>query len=205
MTKTPDHAQTDAADRPASMALVDIGPVIAYVLCYNIARRYTDPTTALYIGAGVFAVAIIIAVIYSKMKTGRVSAMLWTTAIIVIGTAIITIGLQNETVFKIKPTALNILFGGTILGSVAMGKNVFKALMHEHYRLPDDAWRILAIRWGIFFLFLAALNEFIWRNFSTDFWSNFKLLGVFPITIVFTMLNLPLLMKHMDLGPDKES
>ncbi len=189
----------------------DLGPVIAYVIVFNIARRVIDETATfnlfgislpgedapLYIGTLVFAVAIIIAVIHSKLKTGRVSIMLKVTAIIVLGTAAITIGFKNPTIFKMKPTAINLLFGGAILGSLTMGKNVFKLMFAELYTLPENAWRTLAFRWGVFFLFLAGLNEYIWRTQTTDFWSNFKLAGVLPITLVFTMLNMPLLMKHM--------
>ncbi len=181
--------------KPSSM-WVDLGPVLAYVLTFNVARRFS-PDNALYIGAGVFAVAILIAVIYSRVKLGKVSAMLWVSAVIVIGSAAITIIFQNKTVFYMKPTAINILFGLTILGSLAMGKNVFKLMMGEVYKLPDSAWRTLAWRWGFFFLFLAGVNEYIWRNYSEAFWSNFKLAGMMPLTLVFTMLNLPLLMKHM--------
>ena len=175
---------------------LDYGPVIAYVVTFNIARRFS-PDNALYIGAGVFAVAVIIAIIRSKLVYGKISGMLWVTAVIVIGSAAITIGFQNKTIFYMKPTAINILFGLTIMGSLLMGKNVFKLMMGEAFDLPDAAWRILAWRWAVFFLFLAGVNEYIWRNFSETFWSNFKLAGMLPLTMVFTMLNLPLLMKHM--------
>jgi len=189
----------------------DLGPVIAYVLVFNIARKMIDETAEfnllgmsvpgedapLYIGALVFAVAIIIAVVHSKIKTGQVSIMLKVTAVIVLGTAAITIGFKSPTVFKMKPTAINLLFGLTILGSLAMGKNVFKLMFAQVYKLPEQAWRTLAFRWGIFFLFLAILNEYIWRNYSVKFWTDFKLIGMLPITLVFAMLNMPLLMKHM--------
>ena len=191
--------------------LTDLGPVIAYVVVFNIARRKIDADSPfnlfgmsvpgadapLYIGALVFAIGIVIAVIHSKIKTGQISIMLKVTAIIVLGTAAITIGLKSPTVFKMKPTAINLLFGGTILGSLAMGKNVFKLMFAEVYKLPEKAWRTLAFRWGIFFIFLAILNEYIWRNYSVKFWTDFKLIGMFPITLLFTMLNMPLLLKHM--------
>ena len=189
----------------------DLGPVMAYVLVFNLARKYIDKEAEfnllgtmvpgedapLYIGTLVFALAIIIAVIVSKLKTGKVSIMLWVTAVIVLGTAAITIGFKNPTFFKMKPTAINLLFSGAIFGSLTLGKNVFKMMMGGAYQLPDKVWRTLAFRWGVFFIFLAAVNEFIWRNFSTDFWSNFKLMGMFPLTIIFTLLNLPLMMKYL--------
>ncbi len=203
--------ETPPSPKPQSSMWTDLGPVIAYVIVFNIARRMIDKgaefnllgmtvpgeDAPLYIGTLVFALAIIIAVIYSKLKTGKVSVMLWVTAIIVLGTAAITLGLKSPTVFKMKPTAINLLFGITILGSLAIGKNVFRQLFASVYNLPDKVWRVFAFRWGLFFLFLAGVNEFIWRNFSVDFWSNFKLVGVLPITFLFILLNMPLLMKHM--------
>ena len=208
-----DNQASANTKKPSSSIWTDLGPVIAYVLVFNLARRLIDKTQTfnllgisvpgedapLYIGALVFAVAIIIAIAVSKLKTGRVSVMLWVTGIIVLGTAAITIGFKNPVVFKMKPTAINLLFGSAILGSLAMGKNLFKIMMGQAYTLPDTAWRTLAFRWGIFFFAMAALNEYIWRNYSTDFWSNFKLVGMFPLTILFTLVNLPLLMKHIKL------
>lgn len=196
MTETP----TQPTKKKPSL-WVDYGPIITYVIIFNIARRF-NPDLALYIGAGAFAIAVIIAVIFSKLKYNKVSAMLWVTAVIVIGSAAITIIFQNKTIFYMKPTALNTLFGLTIMGSLLMGKNVFKLMMGEAYTLPDNVWRTLAWRWGFFFLFLAGVNEFVWRNFSEAFWSNFKIAGMMPLTIVFTMLNLPLLMKYIKLEVD---
>lgn len=201
----------NTSSQPKSSIWTDLGPVIAYVLVFNIARRVIDADTPfnlfgmslpgedapLYIGALVFAIGIIIAVIHSKLKTGQVSIMLKVTAVIVLGTAAITIGFKNPTIFKMKPTAINLLFGGTILGSLAMGKNVFKLMFAKVYKLPEKAWRTLAFRWGVFFLFLAVLNEYIWRNYSVKFWTDFKLIGMLPITFIFTLFNMPLLMKHM--------
>ena len=196
-------APESATDQTPSKIWVDLGPVIAYVIAFNLARRFTDADTALYIGAIVIAVAIVLAVIYSKKAYGRVSVMLKASAILIIGSVAVTLFFQNPVVFKMKPTALNVLYGGMILGSLAMGKNIFKLLMGEVYSLPDKAWRTLAFRWGLFFLFLAALNEFIWRTQSTEFWSNFKFFGMFPITMVFAMANVPLLMKHQPQESEK--
>jgi len=200
---TSPSAPESASDAKPNSMLVDLGPVIAYVLAFNIARRFTDATTALYIGAVVISVAIAVAVIYSKKKFGRVSVLLWVSAILIIGSAAITLIFQDERIFKIKPTAINLLYGGMILGSLALGKNVFKMLMGEVYTLPDKAWKTLAFRWGVFFIFLAGLNEYIWRTQSTEFWSNFKFFGMFPITMIFAMANVPLLLKHQP-NPDEK-
>lgn len=211
-------ASNDSIPKHNSSFWADFGPVLAYVIVFNIARRRIDKAemfnlfglmvpgedAPLYIGTLVFAVSIIIALIYSKLKTGKISIMLWVTAIIVLGSAAITIGFKSPTVFKMKPTVINLLFGFTVLGSLAIGKNVFKQIFDGVYHLPDRAWKVFASRWGLFFLFMAGLNEFIWRTTSTDFWSNFKLFGMFPITFLFILLNIPFLMKYMKIDTKNE-
>jgi intracellular septation protein len=98
---------------------------------------------------------------------------------------------------KIKPTIINLLFAGAIFGGLLVRQNVLKILLRISIDLPDRIWTILAVRYGLFFVFQAVLNEVIWRNFSESFWANFKLLGVMPIHFAFVALNVPLIMKHM--------
>lgn len=64
------------------------------------------------------------------------------------------------------------------------------------FRLDAEGWRKLTLRWALFFIFLAIVNEIVWRNFSTDTWVSFKVWGIMPITIVFTLLQMPLIQKH---------
>jgi intracellular septation protein len=69
--------------------------------------------------------------------------------------------------------------------------------MGEAVKLTEAAWRTLSIRWGLFFLFLAVLNEIVWRSVSTDAWVNFKVFGLLPLTLVFAIANAPFMTKHM--------
>ena len=64
------------------------------------------------------------------------------------------------------------------------------------FKLTDEGWRRLTFRWGIFFFVLAIINEIVWRNFSTDFWVSFKVFGFMPITLIFTLAQMPLISKH---------
>ncbi|MFM2281438.1 MAG: intracellular septation protein, partial [Pseudomonadota bacterium] len=64
------------------------------------------------------------------------------------------------------------------------------------FQLDAIGWNKLTLRWGLFFLFLAVLNEVVWRNFSTDAWVTFKVWGTMPITFLFTLSQMPLIMKH---------
>lgn len=95
-----------------------------------------------------------------------------------------------------KPTIVNTLFGIGVVGGAFLGKNVLKMLLGDAIELPDVKWNSLAIRWGIFFFAMAILNEVIWRNFSEDFWVKFKVFGFMPLTLIFTLSQLPFIQKH---------
>ncbi|MEO0729293.1 MAG: septation protein IspZ, partial [Pseudomonadota bacterium] len=104
--------------------------------------------------------------------------------------------LQNELFIKIKPTIVNLLFATLLAGGLYFKRPLLKYLLGDSFALTDRGWTLLTIRWALFFVFLAVLNEVVWRSFSTDFWAGFKFFGVMPITMVFAISQLPLIMKH---------
>ena len=108
----------------------------------------------------------------------------------------LSIWLQDETFIKMKPTIVNGLFAAVLLGGLVFGRSLLGYVFHSAFRLDDEGWRKLTFRWGLFFVFLAVLNEVVWRNFSADFWVNFKVWGTMPITIAFTLFQMPLINRH---------
>jgi intracellular septation protein len=92
-----------------------------------------------------------------------------------------------------KPTIVNTLFGGVLLGGLLFGRSLLGYVFDSVFKLTDEGWRTLTFRWGLFFFFLAIVNEIVWRNFSTDTWVSFKVFGIMPLTFLFTLLQLPLL------------
>lgn len=109
----------------------------------------------------------------------------------------LTLYLQDELFIKLKPTIVNCLFAGTLLiGLLVFKRPLLRIVFGTVFNIDDEGWWKLTLRWGLFFLFLAALNEIVWRFFSTDFWVAFKFFGVMPITIVFTLFQLPLIQRH---------
>lgn len=109
----------------------------------------------------------------------------------------LTLLLNDELFIKMKPTIINLLFAIVLIGgALIFKKGLLRHILEMAFQLPDSAWRSLSVRWGVFFLFLAALNEFIWRNFSTDFWVDFKVFGMFTCTIAFTLLQIPFIKRH---------
>ena len=83
-----------------------------------------------------------------------------------------------------------------MLGGLYFGKLIWKILFSDIFQLNDEGWRKLQLLWGVFFLLLAALNEIVWRNFSTDTWVNFKVFGIMPLTFAFSLALLPIMMRH---------
>jgi len=186
--------ETTAAASPNKF-LIDYGPIMIFVAAYHYLRR-SDPDGAMLTAAGIFMVVAVIALIYSRIKTGKFSGILLLTTVIICITAGLAIFSGNKTVFFMKPTIVNTLFGLGVLGGVFFKKNVLKLMMGDALSLPDKAWNHLAVRWGLFFFFCAGLNEFIWRTQSEEFWVNFKLAGFLPITLIFTLTLVPYIMKH---------
>jgi intracellular septation protein len=69
-------------------------------------------------------------------------------------------------------------------------------VLGEAFAMTDRGWRVLTWRWAAFFLFLAFANEYVWRNFTTDEWVNFKVFGIMPLTLLFSLTQLPTMMRH---------
>jgi len=108
----------------------------------------------------------------------------------------LTIYFQDAAFIKMKPTIVDLLFSGVLLGGLLFGQSLLKYVFGDVYKLKPQGWLILTVRWGLFFLFLAVLNEIVWRNFSTDIWVAFKVWATMPITVIFTMFQLPILSKY---------
>ena len=108
----------------------------------------------------------------------------------------LTLYLQDDVFIKMKPTIVNTLFGGVLLGGLFFGRSLLGYVFESAFRLDAEGWRKLTLRWGLFFLFLALVNEIVWRSFPTDTWVAFKLWVFIPATFVFVMANVPMLMRH---------
>ena len=105
----------------------------------------------------------------------------------------LTLLFQDDEFIKLKPTIINILFAVLLLGGLRFNKLFLKMAMSKAFNLEEKIWKTLTIRWSFFFLLLATLNELVWRTQSTDFWVSFKVFGIFPLTIIFALLQLPLI------------
>ena len=147
----------------------------------------------IFVATALFIVATLIALVVSLALTRRLPIMPFVTGIVVIIFGGLTLWLHDETFIKMKPTIVNALFGGVLLGGLLFDKSLLGYVFDSVFKLSSEGWRKLTFRWGIFFLVLAVLNEVVWRSVSTDMWVNFKVFGIMPLTFLFTLTQLPLI------------
>jgi intracellular septation protein len=123
--------------------------------------------------------------------------MLWISAVLVLVLGSLTLYFHNEAFIKMKPTLVYLLFAVVLGYGLWSGKPLLELLLGQAYPgLSERGWRLLTINWTIFFVFMAVLNEIVWRTTSTTFWASYKLWGAIPLTLVFAIANVPMLMRH---------
>jgi len=177
-----------------SLAL-DYGPIVLFFLANFLAP--VDKSERIYVATGVFMVAMIAAMLISKLRFGRISPLLWFSGVMVLGFGAVTIWLQDERFIKIKPTIYYSLVAGLLFFGLRTGRNLLKLVLGAAYPgLSDRGWALLTRNWILLFLAMAALNEAIWRNTSTDFWAASKLWLFIPATFLFIIANVPMLLRH---------
>jgi len=153
-------------------------------------------SAGIFVATAVFMVAIVVALVVSYALTRHLPMMPMVSAAIVVVFGGLTLFLQNETFIKLKPTIIYLLFAGTLFGGLIFRKPLLATVFDAVFHLTDEGWRRLTMRWALFFLALAVLNEIVWRTQSTDTWVTFKVFGVMPLTFIFAALQYPLMTKH---------
>ena len=186
-----------AKQEPAggSRLLIDLGPLVVFF-----AANYLAPVPGpmkVFFATGAFMVAMIAAMMYSQLRYRHISPLLWFSGLMVVVMGGLTIWLHDETFIKIKPTLYYLLVAGILGFGLLTGKPLLKAVLGSAYPGLDEAgWVKLTRNWAIFFAFMAVLNESVWRNSSTQFWIGFKIWGAIPLTFLFALANVPMLLKH---------
>jgi intracellular septation protein len=183
---------------------IEFGPLVVFALANFGAKRLVGADQAVYWATGLFMAATALAMVVSKLRTGKIPLMLWVTGIVVTVFGVLTIALHDKRFIQIKPTVVNLFFAAVLLIGVALRKNFLKMVMGDAFpELPDSVWRTLTIRWSLLFIVLAGLNEFIWRTYSFDTWVASKFIP-FVLSMLFMMAHLPLILKHLPETPAPE-
>ncbi|GGD96397.1 putative intracellular septation protein A [Aureimonas endophytica] len=151
----------------------------------------------IFIATGLFMAATVAALAVSWALTRTLPIMPLVSGIFVVLFGGLTLWLQNDMFIKMKPTIVNGIFAAILLGGLFLfDRPLLGYVFDQAFKLDDAGWRKLTLRWGLFFIVLALLNEVVWRNFSEDFWVTFKVWGTMPITMAFMLFQIPLLKRH---------
>ena len=168
---------------------LDFGPLLAFFLAYKF--------LGIFAGTAIFMLAIATAVLVSRIKLGRVSPMLWLSAILVVGFGGLTIYFHDPKFIQLKPTIIYALLASLLFGGLLTGRPLLKFVLEHGYKDLDEAgWMKLSRNWAWFFVAMAVANELMRASFSFDQWLAVKVWGVTIATLVFAMANVPMLMKH---------
>jgi intracellular septation protein len=167
---------------------VELGPLIVFFIA--------NAKAGIFWGTAAFMAATLVSLIASRTLLGKIPTMPLVSAVFVLTFGGLTLWLQDDLFIKMKPTILNSLFAVILLGGLVAGRLFLKIVFGDVMRLTEEGWRKLTLRWAIFFVVLAILNEIVWRNFSTDLWVTFKVFGIMPLTFVFAISQIGLLKKY---------
>jgi intracellular septation protein len=177
-----------SAPHPLFKLATELGPLLVFFAA--------NAKFNLFVATGAFMVAIVAALIASYIVVRRVPIMAIVSGVVVLVFGTLTLALHDETFIKIKPTIIYSLFGLVLGGGLIFNRSLIAVMFDQMFNLTPRGWRLLTIRWAVFFFAMAILNEVIWRTQSTDFWVAFKAFGVTPITAVFAMIQFPLINRH---------
>ncbi len=204
--------QTVDAKASLRRFLLEIGPLAVFFFTY-VGWGYVFPTPApappgevadsLMAATAVLMVAVVVSLALSYKWERRVPLMPLVTAVMVLIFGGLTLILRDAIFIKMKPTIVNSLFAAALFVGLAFNKSFLHPLLGHTLALSRVGWRILTWRWAFFFVFLAGLNEVIWRNFSEAFWVSFKAWGMFPITLLFALSQVPLIQRHAADAPQQ--
>lgn len=189
MTSESASAETEKVN-PALKLALELGPLVVFF--------FLNYRAGIFYATGGFMIATVISLTLSKVLLGKIAIMPLVTGVFVMVFGGLTLYLADDLFIKLKPTIVNCIFGSILLGGLAFKIPLLKPLLGDAFPLDDEGWVKMTWRWGVFFFFLAVLNEIVWRNLSTDAWVNFKVFGIMPLTMLFAGSQVYFLRDHMN-------
>ncbi len=180
--------------------LCDYVPLAVFFIFYKLVPSSNPLITATI----ALMITTLIALVVSYILTKKIAKVALFSGLVLAVFGAATIILQNDVFIKMKPTVINLLFAAILFYCYFAKKLWLANLLGAKVQMAKQAWLSLSLRWGGFFVFLACVNEVIWRNFSTDFWVQFKVFGMMPISLIFTISQVPFMMREMKKFEEKK-
>jgi intracellular septation protein len=187
--KTAARAKAAQAGPPLVPKLaIELGPLLVFFA--------GNAAGGIYVGTAAFMAATLISLAVAWFLYHKVPVMPLVSGAIVLVFGGLTLYLHDDTFIKLKPTIVYSMFAVLLAGGFLMRKPVLELLLGPVFNLTEEGWRKLTLRWIGFFIAMAVVNEFVWRNFSTDAWVSFKAFGFLPLTFLFALAQVPLMQRH---------
>ena len=178
-------------NRPVIKFITDFGPLLVFFTIYF--KNDND----LKLAIPPFIIATLIALVIAYFLERKIPIVPLTSGILITLFGGLTLYFDNKIFFYMKPTIINLLFAFVLFfGQYITKKSLLKIFFQNSLNLRDEGWNKLNYRWVYFFIFIAILNEIVWRTQSEVFWVNFKVWGLLPITFLFTASQVPLIKKY---------
>jgi len=177
--------------KPTVKFLADFGPLLVFFIMYF----KNDQNLKIAIPPFIIATIIALAVMYFLEK--KIPMVALTSGVLITLFGGLTLYFDNKIFFYMKPTIINLLFALTLFfGQYFTKKPILKICFQNSLNLAEEGWKKLSYRWIYFFIFVALLNEIVWRTQSEAFWVNFKVWGLLPISFIFVASQVPLINKY---------
>ena len=171
--------------------ITDFGPLLIFFVVYSKSGKNLSAAIPPLI------IATLIAVLISYMVERKIPYVPLAGGIIISIFGGLTLFFNNPIFLYVKPTIINIIFALVLfIGKTFLNKNFLKILFNNAFQINETGWDKLNNRWIIFFIFLAFVNELVWRTQTEVIWVNFKVWGMLPLTFIFTAFQLPLINKY---------
>jgi intracellular septation protein len=190
-----DQSAAPEADRAVWAKLaIELGPLLVFFA--------TNAAAGIYAGTAAFMAATLFSLGVAWLRYRKIPVMPLVSGVIVLVFGGLTLYLRDETFIKLKPTIVYSMFAVLLAAGFLMKKPMLELLLGPVFNLTEEGWRKLTVRWALFFLAMAVLNEVIWRNVSTDAWVSFKAFGFLPLTFLFAVAQVPLMQRYCEPGPE---
>jgi len=171
--------------------ITDFGPLLIFFVFYSKSGKNLSAAIPPLI------IATIIAVLISYVVEKKVPYIPLIGGVIISVFGGLTLYFNNPVFLYMKPTIINVLFGLVLtFEKFFTEEHILKKMLGRSISLSDEGWKALTIRWMFFFFALALLNEYVWRTQTEEFWVNFKVWGILPITFIFTAFQMFLINKY---------
>ena len=174
--------------KPVLKLVLEMGPLVVFFIA--------NGQLGILQGTLVFMIATVTALIVSKLVLRTIPVMPLVSGVFVLVFGGLTVWLANDLFIKLKPTIVNLCFAAILAVGLATGRLYIKLVLETALQLTERGWLLLTRAWITFFMFLAVVNEIVWRNFPTETWIKFKVFGVMPMTVVYSLALVPIIMKH---------